>query len=99
MTAQVISFTNYRTMSDDNRRNPAPKKNMHTVVFRSRRVILEVDEATLLRDVRFDLEKADRKLEAIRRQLVNFKERAAKEIDLLTATEAKLSAAVKAARS
>lgn len=97
-TAEIISFTPRRVIAARCRLNPE-RKTMHTVVFRSRKVILEVDEATLLHDVRFNFEKAERKLVATRRWIASFKERAAKEIQMLTAAEAELSAAVDAARA
>jgi len=77
------------------RRNPGRQRTMHTLVFRSCDVILEVDDARLIEDVCFDLEKAEKKLISARRQLVNVRERAAEEIRKLTA---KLGAAVDAAR-
>jgi hypothetical protein len=97
MSAEIISFTHHRTMERRGREEPE-RKNMHSLVFRSRAVILEVDDATLLRDVCFDFEKAERKLDKIRRHLKSFKARASKEIETLTAVEAKLGAAVDAAR-
>ncbi|WP_439409773.1 hypothetical protein ACNJX9_17865 [Bradyrhizobium sp. DASA03076] len=74
------------------------RKNMHTLVFRSRTLILEVDEATLLADVRFDLEKAERKLAHHRAYLQSFTEQAQKKVQELATVIAKLGAAVEAAR-
>jgi hypothetical protein len=46
----------------------------------------------------FDFGKAERKLAKLRRHIKSFKARTAKEIETLTAVEAKLRAAVDAAR-
>jgi hypothetical protein len=94
MSAEIISFTQHRTMARRGELEPQ-RKNMHTLVFRSRAVILE---ATLLRDVRFDFGKAERKLIKLRRHLKDFRARTAKEIETLTAVEPKLGAAVDVAR-
>jgi hypothetical protein len=80
MSAEIISFTQHRTMARRGELEPQ-RKNMHTLVFRSRAVILE---ATLLRDVRFDFGKAERKLIKLRRHLKDFRARTAKEIETLT---------------
>jgi hypothetical protein len=73
------------------------EKSMHTVVFRSRESILQSDEAELVRDVRFDLDKAQRKLEKIRARIEGLQEYAATELQLLTDANTKLSAAIVAA--
>jgi hypothetical protein len=100
MSAEIISFTHHRTRAVRMaiRGGQEPRKNMHSLVFRNRAVILEIDEATLLRDVCFDFGKAERKLTKLRRHLKSFKERTTREIEILTAVEAKLGAAVDAAR-
>jgi Mg2+ and Co2+ transporter CorA len=69
-------------------------KNMHTYLFRSREAILEAAEADLLSDVRLDIDKAAKKVEAIRRRLRGIKEQAAAQIEMLTAAELKLNAAL-----
>jgi hypothetical protein len=43
--------------------------NMHTALFRSRETILQSDEADLVRDVCFDIDKAQRKLARIRARI------------------------------
>ena len=72
---------------------------MHTFVFRSRKLIVEADEADLVRDVGLDLDKAQTKLKAIRRRLKGVQEQAAAEIQLLTKAEARLAAAIEVALS
>jgi hypothetical protein len=71
--------------------------NMHTYLFRSREAILEADEAELIEDVSCDLEKAQRKLDAARRQLKKVQEYAAEQVRVLTAVDIKLGAAIVAA--
>lgn len=73
------------------------RANMHTFVFRSYDLILTSPEADLVRDVRFDFDKARTKLKAIQRQLQRDREHAAARADLLTKAEARLSAAIAAA--
>ena len=73
------------------------EKNMHALLFRSRQSVLEADEEELLEDVRCDLDKAARKLEAARLHLENVQARAAAEVQELNAVIAKLGAAVVAA--
>jgi hypothetical protein len=70
---------------------------MHTVLFRSRELILEANEADLVRDVRFDVDKAQRKLEKIRARIESLQEYAETELRLLTDADTKLSAAIVAA--
>ena len=72
-------------------------KNMHTFLFRSRDLILESDEADLVRDVCFDINKAQTKLKAIRRRLQGLQEYTAAQVQLLTAADTKLTAAIVAA--
>ncbi len=70
------------------------ERNMHTFVFRSYDLIVESDESHLVRDVCFDIDKAQTKLKAIRRQLQRDREHAAARAELLTSCERKLSAAI-----
>ncbi len=67
---------------------------MHTLLFRSRQSVLETDEEELFEDVRSDLDKAARKLEAARLQLQNVQLRAITEVEELTTVIEKLGAAV-----
>jgi hypothetical protein len=67
-------------------------------VFRSYALIVESDEADLMRDVCFDMHKAQVKLKAIRRQIAADREHAAAREKLLTSAENRLSAAIVAAR-
>ena len=69
------------------------EKNMHTLLFRSRDSILQSDEPDLVRDVCFDIDRAQGKLERIRARLESLQEYAATEIQLLTDADTKLSAA------
>jgi hypothetical protein len=73
------------------------EKNRFTLLFRSRESILESDEAELVRDVCFDIDRAQAKLERIRSRLKSLQEYAATEIQMLTDADAKLSAAIVAA--
>jgi hypothetical protein len=80
------------------RRRPYNKRgSMQTFVFRSYDLIVESDEADLVRDVCFDVDKAQTKLKAIRRRLKGVQEQAAVRVELLTAAETKLTAAIVAA--
>jgi hypothetical protein len=74
-------------------------RSMHTFVFRSYNLIMQSDESDLMRDVCLDVDKAQTKLARIRRQLKRSREHAAARAELLTSAEAKLSAAIVAARS
>ena len=69
---------------------------MHTFVFCSYSLIVKSAEADLVRDVRFDVEKAQSKLKAIRRQLEQDRKHAAARAELLTSCESKLSVAIDA---
>jgi hypothetical protein len=69
------------------------------MVFRSYTLIVQSDEADLMRDVCFDMHKARVKLNAIRRQLQLDREHAAAREKLLTSAENRLSAVIAAARS
>jgi len=69
----------------------------HTFLFRSRDLILESDEADLVRDVCLDLDKAQTKLKAIRRRLQGVQDQAAAQIAALSAADTKLTAAIVAA--
>jgi hypothetical protein len=70
---------------------------MQTFQFRSRELIVESDEADLVRDVSLDIDKAQTKLEAIRQRLRGVQEQAAAQVQFLTAAETKLAAAIVAA--
>jgi hypothetical protein len=72
---------------------------MHTFVFRSLRLILESNENDLVRDVRFDLDKAKTKLRKIRHRLKGVQEQAAAQVQQLTVAETKLSSAIQAAEA
>jgi hypothetical protein len=74
-------------------------QNMHTFVFRSYNLIVQSDEADLMRDVCFDIHKAQVKLKAIRRQIAADREHAAAREKLLTSAESRLSTAIDAAKS
>ena len=73
-------------------------RSKHTFVFRSYALIVELDQADLMRDVCFDMHKAQVKLKAIRRQIAADREHAAAREKLLTSAENRLSAAIVAAR-
>jgi hypothetical protein len=70
---------------------------MNTLLFRSSRLIVESDEADLVRDVCFGIDRAQTKLKAIQRRLKGVQEQAAAQVQLLAAAETKLNAAIVAA--
>src|SRR6266481_8485177 len=67
------------------RENVRNGPSMHTFLFRSYDLIVQSDEADLVRDVCFDIDKAQTKLKAVRRRLQGVQVRAAAEVQLLTA--------------
>jgi len=71
--------------------------NIRTLCFRNRELILESDEADLVRDVGLDLDKAQTKLRQIRERLQGVRVWAASQVEELTAADAKLGAAIVAA--
>ena len=73
------------------------RRNMQTFVFRSYDLIVESDEANLVRDVCFSIDRAQTKLKRIQRRLKAVQEQAAANVQLLTAAETKLTAAIVAA--
>jgi hypothetical protein len=101
MTNNVVKFPGAQqdtrqlktSRGDDRERAP----NMHTVLFRSYDLIVEADEADLVRDVGFDIEKAKRKLKKAQHQLRAVQEHAAARIQQLATVEAKLGGAIVAA--
>src|SRR5665213_1911624 len=102
-TADIIKFPAKPDETDvvdwtarrQNRRRP----NMHSFVFRSLKLILESDETDLVRDVRLDMDKAEKKLNGIRQRLVSVQEQAAAQVQTLTAAEARLAAAIDGAKN
>jgi uncharacterized coiled-coil DUF342 family protein len=60
---------------------------------------LESDEADLVRDIGFDIDKANRKLKKVRERLKSVQEQTAAQVQQLTAAEARLSAAIDTAQS
>jgi hypothetical protein len=68
-----------------------------THTFRSYNLIVESDEADLVRDVCFDMDRAQSKLRRVKTRLKNVQERAAADLELLTTAETKLTAAIVAA--
>jgi len=79
------------------RENVRNGPSMHTFLFRSYDLIVQSDKADLVRDVCFDIDKAQTKLKAVRRRLQGVQVRAAAEVQLLTAADTKLTAAIVAA--
>ena len=77
--------------------NARKRANMHTLLFRSSHLIVESDEADLVRDVRFSLDRAEAKLERIQARLEALREQTAAQLELLTTAETKLTAAIVAA--
>jgi hypothetical protein len=76
------------------RENVRHGPNMHALLFRSYDLIVESDEADLVRDVGFNIDRAQTKLKAVRRQLQSVQERSAAQVQLLTAANTKLTAAI-----
>jgi hypothetical protein len=70
--------------------------NIRTLIFRSYDLIVESDEAELARDVCRDIHKAEVKLRKVKQRLRGVQEQSAAQIQLLTAAETKLSAAIEA---
>jgi hypothetical protein len=96
--SNVVTFPGSSTNRAAKRRlAPAARKTMQTFVFRSYDLIVESDEADLVRDVCFDIDKAQTKLKAIRRRMKGVQEQAAAQVQLLTAADTKLAAAIVAA--
>jgi Mg2+ and Co2+ transporter CorA len=73
------------------------RANMQTFLFRSYDLIVESDEADLIRDVCLDIHKAEVKLKKVRQRLQRIQEQSAAQIRLLTAADTKLTAAIVAA--
>jgi hypothetical protein len=104
MSDNVIAFRGNRT-SDSQRSISSTgrpyrvrgEKNMHALLFRSRESILQSEELDLVRDVCFNIDRAQGKLERIRARIESLQEYAATEIQLLTDADTKLSAALVAA--
>ena len=71
--------------------------NMHTFLFRSYDLIVESDEAELVRDVCRDTHKAEVKLRKVKERLQGVREQSAAQIHLLTTVETKLTTAIVAA--
>jgi hypothetical protein len=69
-------------------------KSMQTFLFRSYDLIVESDEADLVRDVCFNVDMAQTKLKRIHRRLKDVQEQAAVQVQLLTTAETKLAAAI-----
>ena len=74
------------------------RANMQTFLFRSYDLIVKSDEADLIRDVCLDIHKAEVKLKKVRQRLQGLREQSAAQIQLLSAAETKLAAAIVAAK-
>jgi hypothetical protein len=79
------------------RENVRNGPNLQRLLFRSSHLIVESDEADLVRDVCFDVDRAQTKLKRIQLRLKGVQEQAAAQVQLLTAAETKLTAAIVAA--
>ncbi len=66
------------------RQNRSHGPNMHTLLFRSLKLILESDETDLVRDARFDMDKAEKKLKEGRTPRVQRSPTGPNEIDRRT---------------
>jgi hypothetical protein len=83
--------------SKPSRENVRNGPNMQRLLFRSSHLIVESDEADLVRDVCFAVDRAQTKLKGIRRRLQGVQEQSAAQVQLLTAADTKLTAAIVAA--
>jgi hypothetical protein len=81
----------------NSQRGRRPYSRMRTFVFRSYDSIVESDEADLIRDVCFDMDRAQSKLRRVTQRLKNVEEEAAVQVQLLTTAKTKLTAAIVAA--
>jgi hypothetical protein len=73
----VVAFPSKQRPRRDRKPYENRGANMQTFLFRSYDLILESDEADLLRDVRLDIDKAAKKVEKIRGRLRDIKEQSA----------------------
>jgi hypothetical protein len=99
MDSNIVTFPGFSPEQAPKkaRWRPRVRKNMQTFLFRSYDLIVESDEADLVRDVCFDIDKAQTKLKAIQRRLKGVQEQAAARVQMLTAAETRLTAAIVAA--
>ena len=79
------------------RPGPCDGPNLQRLLFRSSHLIVESDEADLVRDVCVDVDRAQTKLKRIQLRLKGVQDEAAAKVQLLSAAETKLSAAIVAA--
>jgi hypothetical protein len=99
----VIDFPNASHRSGAPRRRAAYGSrtgacpNLQRPLFRSSSLIVESDEADLVRDVCFAVDRAQTKLKRIQQRLKDVQEQAAANVQLLTTAETKLTAAIVAA--
>jgi Mg2+ and Co2+ transporter CorA len=93
----MTGMSNVVTFPDAAAKRRPERKKMRTFLFRSRESILQSDEADLVQDVCLSIDRAQTKLERIRARLKRLQEYSATEIQLFTAADAKLTAAIVAA--
>lgn len=93
----IITFPDNRASRALRRTHVRNGPNMQRLVFRSSHLIVESDEADLVRDVCFNMDRAQGKLRRIKQRLKDVQEQAAAQVQLLTAAETKLAAAIVAA--
>lgn len=94
----VIEFPNVGPRRRALRRARAQNgQNMHTFLFRSYDLIVESEEADLVRDVCCNIDRAQSKLRRVKQRLKDVQAWAASQEQLLTAADTKLSAAIVAA--
>jgi hypothetical protein len=101
MSDNVITFPEPAGLFPKRRTIPVTSErngpNLQRLLFRSSHLIVESDEADLVRDVCFDVDRAQTKLKRIQLRLKGVQEQAAAQVQLLTAAETKLTAAIVAA--
>jgi hypothetical protein len=84
-------------VTSKSRKNVRNVPNMHTLLFRSSRLIVESDDADLVRDVGLAIDRAETKLRRIKRRLKGVQAQAAADVQMLTTADTKLTAAIVAA--
>ena len=100
MSCEIIQFSTAARIPPKRRRsreNVLNGPNMQRLLFRSSHLIVESDEADLIGDVGLALDRAQTKLGRIKQRLKDVQEQAAAEVELLTAADTKLTAAIVAA--
>jgi hypothetical protein len=97
MSENIIDFPAAADRPITRARPRSTSRSIWTLAFRSYNSIVESDEADLVRDACLDIDKARTKLRLVKRRLKDVQEQAAAQVQLLTAADTKLTAAIVAA--